>query len=91
MQDSPTTGCADCGAEVPLLDPLVNHCPECGAPHSSTGQRLKDDHNTASTLARERGRDPGMRDPGVGNPGMGEPRKGDPFVGRPGEGEAEGR
>ena len=83
MQDPPTTGCADCGAEVPLLDPLVNHCPECGAPHSSTGQRLKDDHNTASTLARERG-----RDPGVGDPGMGEPRAGDPFVGRPGEGEA---
>jgi predicted amidophosphoribosyltransferase len=68
MENAPMTHCADCGTEVPLCDALVNNCPECGAPHSSTGQRLKDDHNTASTLARERGRDPGVGDPGVGEP-----------------------
>jgi len=66
MPGTPTTECSDCGEEIPLYDNLVNNCPSCGAPHSGTGQRLKDDHNTASRLAQEHGRDPGVGRPGEG-------------------------
>ncbi len=66
MPNTPTTNCDDCNTEFPLHNGLVNNCPECGAPHSGTGQRLKDDHNTGSTLAQERGRDPGVGRPGDG-------------------------
>jgi hypothetical protein len=64
-----TTECADCGEEFPLRSPLLNRCPWCEAPHNGCGQRLADDHGTASQLAQERG-----RDPGVGRPGRGEIR-----------------
>jgi hypothetical protein len=45
-------------------NPLLNHCPNCGAPHNGCGQRLRDNHDTGSQLAQERGRDPGVGRPG---------------------------
>jgi len=50
--------CTDCGDAMFAYNDLVNYCPNCGAPHNSFGQRLRDDHNTESKLAQERGKDP---------------------------------
>lgn len=63
--DVPTTECDVCGGIVPLYD-MVNTCVECDTDYSGTGQRLRKGHNTASRLAQERGRDPGVGRPGGG-------------------------
>lgn len=66
MTDVPVADCSDCGTQIPLHSNLLNKCRECGAPHNGCGQRLRDDHNTGSRLAQERGRDPGVGRPGEG-------------------------
>lgn len=60
----PPFNCNDCGEPMYCDNPLLNHCPNCGAPHNGCGQRLRDNHDTGSQLAQERGRDPGVGRPG---------------------------